>query len=249
MKKEILIVKNITREGPGLLEDLLKERNINYTIVDLAKGQNFHPVENYGALVVLGGPDSANDENDKMRHELERIRESIAANIPYLGICLGLQILVKASGGKVVKNLMKEVGFRDPHNNRFTVDLTEAGKQDPLFTGLDDTFNVFHLHGETVELTKDMVLLATGKFCQNQIVRIGFNAYGTQCHFELTPEMFGTWINEDSDLLALDRKQLQIDFESTKEEYTRVGRQLLQNFLKIAGFGEFAAKEKPIVDS
>ena len=236
MEKEMLIAKNITREGPGLLEDLLKEHGIKYTIVDLNEGQIFPPVENYGAVVVLGGPDSANDENDKMNNELARIRETRAVNIPYLGICLGLQTLVKASGGKVVRNSVKEIGFRDPENNRFTVDLTEEGKRDELFAGLDHTLRVFHLHGETVELTKDMMLLATGKFCQNQVVKIGSNAYGTQCHFELTPKMFEIWINEDPDLLALNNEKLRADFESTKEEYTQVGRKLLQNFLKIARF-------------
>lgn len=236
MEKEVLIIKNITREGPGLLEVELKERGIGYTITDLDQGQNFPPTENYGAVVVLGGPDSANDENEKMENELARIHEAIGANIPYLGICLGLQTLVKAAGGKVVKSPTKEVGFMDLDDNNFTVELTDEGKQDPLFEGLDHTFNVFHLHGETVELTNDMVLLAVGKFCQNQIARVGTNAYGIQCHFELTPKMFETWINEDPDLLQLDKEQLRANFEAIKNEYTKVGRQLFKNFLKIAGF-------------
>jgi len=130
MRKSICIVKNITREGPGLLEDLLKEYGIKYSIIDLNQGQNFSSVENCAALVVLGGPDSANDENEKMHNELGRIKESIAAKIPYLGICLGLQTLVKASGGKVVRNPVQEIGFRDLENNPFTVDLTEEGKRD-----------------------------------------------------------------------------------------------------------------------
>jgi GMP synthase-like glutamine amidotransferase len=236
MEKEILIVKNITREGPGLLEAELKERAIRYTILDLNQGQNFPPIENYGAAVVLGGPDSANDRNKKIENEVGQIRETIAANIPYLGICLGLQILVKASGGKVVKSSTKEVGFIDPEGYNFTVELTEEGKKDPLFEGLDDTFEVFHLHGETVELTDDMVLLAVGKFLRNQIVRVGSNAYGIQCHFELTLEMFETWINEDMDLLALNKDDLRANFGSIQNEYTCVGRQLFKFFLKIAGF-------------
>ena len=113
MKTGLLIIKNITREGPGLLEDLLKEQGINYEIIDLNQGQTFPPVENYKAVVVLGGPDSANDENDKMQNELKRVRECVDSHIPYLGICLGLQTLVKASGGKVVRNAIKEIGFRD----------------------------------------------------------------------------------------------------------------------------------------
>lgn len=236
MEKEILIVKNITEEGPGLLEVLLNERGIGYHVADLNMGQNFPSVETYRAIVVLGGPDSANDENEKMKNELARIRETIAGNIPYLGICLGLQALVKATGGRVVKCRTKEIGFIDPDGNQFTVELTEEGKKDPLFAGLDHSFNVFHLHGETVELTDDMVLLAVGKFCRNQIVRIGSNAYGIQSHFELTPEMFEQWINEDDDLLKLDKTVLHANFEAIKLKYIEVGRQLFQNFLKIAGF-------------
>lgn len=236
MKKPILIIKNITREGPGLLEDLLKERGISYTIVDLDNGEDFPPIEQYGAVVVLGGPDSANDETEKMGKELLRIQEIIASGIPYLGICLGLQTLVKAGGGKVIKNHVREIGFMDPDGKPFTVELTDDGKKDPLFKNLGDAFRVFHLHGETVELTDEMTLLGTGKFCKNQIVKVGPKAYGLQCHFELTPEMFETWINEDSDLLKLDMKMLRAEFELIKENYTLVGGKLFENFLMIAGF-------------
>ncbi len=236
MPKQILIVKNITREGPGLLEELLKERNIGYKIIDLGQGENFPEVQNFSAVVVLGGPDSANDQSSKMENELTRISEVLEAQIPYLGICLGLQTLVKAGGGKVIKSPLKEVGFRDPEGENFTVKLTEAGRQDPLFENLNDQFKVFHLHGETVELTKDMTLLAKGEFCDNQVVKVAEKAYGLQCHFELTPEMFEIWIKEDADLLLLDKTQLRNDFSLIQEEYTHVGRQLFNNFLNLAGF-------------
>ena len=111
MPKKILIVKNITREGPGLLEELLREKGIKYKIIDLNKEESFPAPKNYSAVVVLGGPDSANDENEKILNELTRIREVVAERIPYLGICLGLQTLVKAMGGKVVRNSIKEIGF------------------------------------------------------------------------------------------------------------------------------------------
>ena len=236
MKKEILIVKNITREGPGLLEDLLNEFAIQYKVVDFSLGESFPSPVGYGAVVVLGGPDSANDENNKMHNEFARIRETIDAHIPYLGICLGLQTLVKAAGGKVVKNSVKEIGFRDPESNNFAVILTKEGKEDPLFKNLSSTLKVFHLHGETVEVTGDMKLLATGKFCHNQIIKVGQNAYGIQCHFELTPGMFEEWVNKDPDLLLLDKEKLHEDFNTIREEYTNTGKHLLRNFLHIAGF-------------
>lgn len=235
MKKKILIVKNITREGPGIIEGLLKEQNINYTVIDLDKGEAFPHPQDYSALVVMGGPDSANDTSEKMRLELQRIKEALCLKIPYLGICLGLQALVKAGGGKVVRSPVKEVGFKGPDGKPFIISLTEDGRKDEFFNGLGDNFRVFQLHGETVERTKEMKLLGTGEFCQNQIVKVGANAYGIQCHFELTPEMFKLWLNQDADLSRLDKKQLQDEFNSFHNEYTSTGRKLFQNFLEIAG--------------
>ncbi|HET6559861.1 MAG TPA: type 1 glutamine amidotransferase [Prolixibacteraceae bacterium] len=236
MEKEILIVKNSTEEGPGLLEDLLIERGISYRIADLQKGEPFPSVENYKAIVVLGGPDSANDENQKMATEQQRIREILAARIPYLGICLGLQTLVKAAGGKVVQSPLKEVGFRGPDGDYFSVELTPEGMHDRLFKGLGHSLMVFHLHGETVDLTAHMTLLGAGKFCRNQIVKIGDNAYGLQCHFELTEPMFESWISEDPDLLQLESNALRADLKIIKDAYSQTGRQLFLNFLEIAGY-------------
>lgn len=236
MEKRIFIVKNITREGPGIIENLLQERNINYTVVDLDKGEAFPHPQNYSALVVMGGPDSANDTTKKMRLELQRIKEALSLKIPYLGVCLGLQTLVKAAGGKVIKSPVKEVGFKDPNGKPFIISLTKDGKDDGLFKGLGDNFRVFQLHGETVELAEDMKLLGTGKFCRNQVVKVGTNAYGLQCHFELTREMFEAWLNEDADLLQLNKKQLQNEFTAFLDEYTVTGRKLFQNFLRLSGF-------------
>lgn len=233
--KEVLIVKNIFREGPGLIEEVLKERGIGFNIINLYQNQGFPTVEKYGAVVVLGGPDSANDESEKMRNELARIREAVEAKIPFLGICLGLQTLIKAAGGKVVKCQTKEIGFVDPEGNNFTVELTEKGKNDSLFKNLGHSFKVFHLHGETIELTDEMALLATGKFCQNQVVKVGTNAYGILCHFELTPTMFEVWINEDPDLFVFEKDQLRENFNAIRGEYTRAGLQLFHNFLDLAG--------------
>jgi GMP synthase (glutamine-hydrolysing) len=234
--KHILIVKNNTHEGPGMLQDILKKYGINYTIIDLDKGDVFPSIEQYDAFVVLGGPDSANDDNDKMKNEIAFIKSVLKANKPYLGICLGLQTLIKAAGGIVVKSSVKEIGFRGPDDNYFTVKLTEQGKKDLLFQNLSDELRVFHLHGETVDFNEkleDIVLLGEGKFCKNQIVKVGNYAYGLQCHFELTADMFELWINEDPDLKQLSRTQLYNDFNDTIEQYLITGNTLFQNFLSL----------------
>jgi GMP synthase-like glutamine amidotransferase len=235
MTKPILILRNVPRENPGLIEVLLKEHNLQYQIIDFDSSTVIDSIENYSALIVLGGPDSANDLTPKMQNELKLIRTTIQLQIPYLGICLGLQTLVKALGGTVEKCLTNEIGFRDPKNKFFKVKLTSIGRKDNLFKNLSDNLIVFQLHGETVQLTPQMTLLATGDNCKNQIVKIGDTAYGIQSHFELTNDLLKSWIIEDSDLQKLQAEQLQSDFKTIISDYQNTGRQLFSNFLTIIG--------------
>ncbi|OFW61528.1 MAG: glutamine amidotransferase, partial [Candidatus Solincola sediminis] len=159
----MLIVKNIAREGPGILGEIVRERGIASETIELDQRQRFPPVDRYDAIVILGGPDSANDKNDKMREELARLREAMDIRKPCLGVCLGLQALVKTAGSRVAPSPVKEVGFRDPEGELYKIELTEKGRHDPLFQGLGSSFHVFQLHGETVELADGMLLLAAGK--------------------------------------------------------------------------------------
>lgn len=233
--KRILVVQNVTRERLGLLEQVLRERGAVWDIADLDAGDPFPDALPYDALIVFGGPDSANDATTKMIAELERIRAAALAGMPYLGVCLGMQALVKALGGRVIPSPVREIGWRNPDGELNAVALTEQGLRDPLFAGLESPFVIFQLHGETVELSPEMALLAQGRFCRNQVIRARDRAYGIQGHFELTPRMFSEWLEEDADLKILDRCQLQRDYESVKEEYERVGLALFRNFLDIAG--------------
>jgi GMP synthase (glutamine-hydrolysing) len=114
--------------------------------------------------------------------------------------------------------------------------LTHTGEHDLLFADMGENFRVFQLHGETVKLTTEMEQLAIGRLVKNQVVKVGKNAYGIQCHFELTPEMFEVWISEDPDLIKLDRNMLRMEFKAIQEDYTKNGQKLFQNFLKIAWF-------------
>jgi len=235
MKRKFLIIKHVSRGGPGILETIIKEQQVPYDVVDLDVGDNIPVFESYSALIVLGGLDSVNDEIEKMQDEIQKVREWLTTGKPYLGICLGMQVLVKAAEGQVVKSPIKEVGFRDPEGKLFEVQLTKDWRNDLLFRKLKDTFKVFLHHRETVELNEAVKLLGVGKFCRNQIVKVGQNAYGIQSHPELTPEMFDVWVNEDPDLLRLDKGDLIKDFEDLKNDYVGTGRQILENFVSIVG--------------
>lgn len=233
MSKKLLIIQNIEREGPGILGRLLNTRKIDYTLLLPDEVQDFNDLMNYEALVVLGGPDSANDDSPRIKCELNLIEQALSLEMPYLGICLGMQLLVKAAGGAVFPASQREIGFFHSDGSRYTVELTQAGSDDPLLAQLQNPFSVFHLHGETVELPANASLLGKGEICKNQIVKVGKSAYGIQCHFELTKDMLQSWLERDPWLMECDRVELEEQFAAMEVEYTETGENLFSNFLTL----------------
>ncbi len=230
----IWFIKNTTTEGPGYLAELLKHWKIKYQICSLQRGDVLPEVGLQDAVIVLGGPMSANDQTDSMLDTVRWSRVMLEKNVPYLGICLGLQILVKAAGGKVVKSPVKEVGLKMNGRAPFTCDLTEDGRNDPLFQRFQKRFPIFQLHGETVELTDSMKLMAKGKWCHNQIVKVSHKAYGFQGHLEMTTRLLADWLNSDEDLVHEDADKLLKDWFRAEKELHYYCRKVLLNFLKVA---------------
>lgn len=236
MENKLWFIKNMTHEGAGLLSLFATCEKIPYTIIDLHTGNAFPEVVAGQAVVVLGGPDSANDVTPKIQHELAALRSCLQRGIPCLGICLGLQLLVKAAGGIVCKNPVKEIGFRDPSGSWFEIEKTEDGQKDPLLEGIADTSRIFQLHGETVGLAPPMKCLARGRFCENQIVKVRDRVYGIQGHVELSERMFEDWLAEDGDLRRMDPAELRLDFAAARAELERSSELIFKNFLRISGF-------------
>ncbi|MEJ5188782.1 MAG: type 1 glutamine amidotransferase [Breznakiellaceae bacterium] len=230
---DIAIIKNTLREGPGLFESELAAYGLSYGVFDLDAGDPLPTQGTFRGLVVLGGPDSANDKTPKILNELQFIRETLSQGIPYIGVCLGLQLMVKALGGRVVRSSYKEVGFRGPDGDFFQVALTEAGRDVPLLRDFPAIFPVLQLHGEMVSFEEDFVLLGTGRWCYPQIVGYKTHAIGFQGHLEVTPPMFEYLIQEDEDLRALDKGELRKDYLCVQDEYLTVGRLLVANFIKL----------------
>lgn len=231
--KPVLIIKNNVHEGPGIIEGVLKQRKLLYEVKELDRGDEFPEPKNYSAVIVLGGPDSANDETAKMTQEVERVKEILELKIPHLGICLGMQVLCKAAGGVVKKSPYKEIGFF--HENFESYKVNQLS-DDPIFTGLTNPFRVFQLHGETVELPECAELIGKGNFIEHQVFKVGSNAYGFQCHFELTKEIIEECLECDEDLKQRDAKKLREHWNHFEADYLRKGKIITENFLKVAGF-------------
>jgi GMP synthase (glutamine-hydrolysing) len=178
-----LVLRHEEFEGLGYFAEALRACGVSFSYHDL--GDSFLP-EKHDALVIMGGPMSANDPLPGLAAELSLIEQGLKDRIPMLGICLGSQLLAKALGARVYRNAALEIGWEPVH-------LTDAGRSDPLFRGIASPTTFFHWHGETFDLPEGAEWLAYSAKCRNQAFRYGENVYGLQFHPEVTAEMIADW--------------------------------------------------------
>ncbi|HMK42550.1 MAG TPA: type 1 glutamine amidotransferase [Dissulfurispiraceae bacterium] len=206
----VLILKNVSSEGPGTIEHYLAHRSIAFSVVDLHAGELIMSTSRYDTLVMMGGPMSVNDEAEYpyLKREFELTRKFIRGGKRVFGVCLGSQIMAKALGGKVYKGPAQEIGWLD-------IVLTGEALRDPAVRSLsmhpdtghaNRTVTVFQWHGETFTLPRGAVRLASSDLYPNQAFRYGQRAYAFQFHIEVTKQMVFEWLkNEPVDQAALKR--------------------------------------------
>jgi GMP synthase (glutamine-hydrolysing) len=141
-------------------------------------------LEHHAGAVIFGGPMSANDPEEYVRRETDWLAVPLREDKPFLGICLGAQMLVNHLGGTV--------GGRDDGHVEigwYPLRATDAGRE--VF---DWPEMVYHFHREGFSLPSGATLLATGDAYENQAFRFGDNAWGVQFHAELTRVMMQRWV-------------------------------------------------------
>ncbi len=185
----VLFVQNTRIEGPGYLGDLLKEDGFDIHSVN-AKHEKL-PEKEYSLVVILGAPESANDELPYLQEEQRLIKKSVEKNTPLLGICLGSQLIAKTFGGKVYGGAKKEIGFYK--------DLVPEANSS-LFSGFDNPFTVFHWHGDTFDLPEGALRLVRSKNYENQAFQFQ-SAVGLQFHLEVNEEMVNLWLDKTEEKL------------------------------------------------
>ncbi len=175
-------IQHVPFEGLGSIEAWLSEKEYEITTTKLYESSDFPKIEEIDFLIVMGGPMSVHDEKiyPGLKKEKIFIKNVIEAGKPTLGICLGSQLIAEVMGGNVYKNHVKEVGW-------FPI-FSKKSKQNTVFS-FPDNIMVFHWHGETYNLPKNAVLLATSEGCINQAFQLGNNVIGLQFHLETTSDL------------------------------------------------------------
>jgi GMP synthase (glutamine-hydrolysing) len=179
----LLVLRHEPFEHLGHFASVLEQKGVEYRYHDLGE-----PLieDNYEAMIVMGGPMSANDNLPGLHHELALIEQALAKNIALLGVCLGSQLIAKTLGARVYRNAELEIGWEP-------VWFTDAAKTDPVFNALASPEVFFHWHGETFDLPNGAEWLAHSKKCRHQAYRYGSRVYGIQFHPEITAEMIDDW--------------------------------------------------------
>jgi len=186
---DVLLVQNTRIEGSGYLGDLLKHDGFEITSVN-AKHEPL-PDKQFSLIVILGAPESANDDLPYLCAEQHLIKNYVEKNIPVLGICLGSQLIAKTFGGKVYRGPKKEIGFYN--------DLKIADNS-AFFSGFKNPFTVFHWHADTFDLPQGAIRLASSEHYPNQAFQYK-SAIGLQFHLEVNEEMVNMWLDNTEEKL------------------------------------------------
>ena len=199
---KFLIFQHIGCEHPGIFRQFFSESGIDWQAVELDTGDAIPDLDGFDALWVMGGPMDVWDTDTCpwLVAEKEAIRTWVQdLKKPYLGLCLGHQLLADALDGKCEVQDTAEIGILDVH-------LTGAAKFDPLMKGLAPQMKCLQWHSVAVtQPPTGAELLASSPDCTWQAMRVGKHAWGIQFHVELQDQTISEWNAVPAYAAALDK--------------------------------------------
>ncbi len=189
----ILILQHIKIEDPGFIKDLMIKDGTNLTTIELDEGEKIpNNLSKFDGMFCMGGPMDTfmEDQFPWLIEEKKKIKEFVVdLKKPYLGFCLGCQLLGEVIGGKVVKSSSPEIGIMD-------INFTKEKKDDYLFSQFPDKIKSLQWHSYEVQgldKNKEVTLLASSPITKYQIFKYQDHAYGIQFHIEIKDTTVNEW--------------------------------------------------------
>ena len=189
---KIIILQHIKIEDPGYIKDLMIADNVELITVELDEGEKIpENLLEYDAMFCMGGPMDTWMEKDYpwLVDEKKRIKEFVVdLQKPYLGFCLGCQLLGEVIGGNVVKSNNPEIGM-------LNINFLETKNNDLLFSKFPDNITTLQWHSYEVQDLEniEVTLIASSPESKYQIFRYKNHAYGIQFHIEVKKTTVGEW--------------------------------------------------------
>lgn len=222
MKKlRIHYFQHVVYEGLGSIEEWINASGHTLTSTRFFENTVLPELSAIDWLIVMGGGMSVNDEEEFpwLISEKQFIKKAVEAGKTVLGICLGSQLVSSALGAKVYKNKEKEIGWFDIH-------IIDAVLPGSFFEETGSKIKVFHWHGDTFDLPKNAVHLASSEACKNQAYFFGNKVLAMQFHLEPTLKSLQQMIEHGRDDLSPGK------FVQPEEELT-ADKQLFESNRKI----------------
>ena len=190
---EIIVLQHIKIEDPGYIKDLMLLDNVNLTTIELDEGEKIpSDLNKFDAMFCMGGPMDTwmEDKYPWFIDEKKKIKEFVVdLQKPYLGFCLGCQLLGEVIGGKVVKSNPAEIGMMD-------INFSSNKNKDSLFSSFPKKIKSLQWHSYEVcdlESNKDVTILASSPITKYQIFKYKNHAYGIQFHIEIKDTTVNDW--------------------------------------------------------
>ena len=189
----ILILQHIKIEDPGFIKDLMIKDGAKLTTIELDEGEKIpYDLSKIDGMFCMGGPMDTfmEDQYPWLIEEKKKIKEFVVdLKKPYLGFCLGCQLLGEVIGGKVVKSNPPEIGIMD-------INFTKEKKDDHLFSQFPNKIKSLQWHSYEVQgldKNKEVTLLASSPITKYQIFKYQDHAYGIQFHIEIKDTTVNEW--------------------------------------------------------